>query len=662
MGQLSPSSPAAVYGQRLGVLRSNMNIHLQAPPRLRLLLDLEPAHRVFFRNLADTVWRRTVPPVATTSRPGPFWNDVFVYSAIPWRSFFESVLWHVLVVAVVWSLFLRTPRETSQQRMFRESHISYYPPSKSFATVESRRPRVRPQPKAQSKSAHQQKIVVRPERSAHSLILPPDLKLATSGRSDIVASKIAASNPALPAMPLSAAGRSRRATLANSISAVGPPPEVGQTTTRRLGLPQASAVAPAPEVGGVSARRAMAAPNAAVVAPPPTVQGSIRKVGDINIGRSEAVAPSPQLPMHEQHTVPGMAQAVLAGRSAAIVPPPPSVRGSGRLADGRGSPLSGAVVRAVPPAPSIGGSGKSREGRPANSLSTGGAQVVPPAPSVDGGGNSTAGGRASQLSGGGAQVVPPAPSVYGGGLSTRRANSLSNAGSQGVPPAPSLSGEGSSGLGGRGNLSTAGMQVVPPAPSVDGAGSSIGGGRANSLTDAGLPAVPPSPSVDGTGNSVGGGGPMATNIPQEAAPPPAQPATDDRSQPAVQELPVNLIGLVLALPGTSYFSNYEVFVARRRLGKDETALIKLVYEFLPYQRRLSEIGLKNAKVYKLTVVRDTTCDETLIQMLNPQIDESHPGTKYSFDPAILGPNDPNSLLPCYRTTADDFRKALSRAR
>ncbi len=124
---------------------------------------------------------------------------------------------------------------------------------------------------------------------------------------------------------------------------------------------------------------------------------------------------------------------------------------------------------------------------------------------------------------------------------------------------------------------------------------------------------------------------------------------------------MNIIGLVLALPGTSYFSNYEVFVARRRVGKDETALIKLVYEFLPYQRRLSEIGLKNAKVYKLTVVRDTTCDETLKQMLNPQLDDTHPGTKYSFDPAILGPNDPNSVLSCYRTTADDFRKALSRA-
>jgi len=130
----------------------------------------------------------------------------------------------------------------------------------------------------------------------------------------------------------------------------------------------------------------------------------------------------------------------------------------------------------------------------------------------------------------------------------------------------------------------------------------------------------------------------------------------------VQELPVNLIGLVLALPGTSYFSNYEVFLARRRMNKEQTVLIKLVYEFLPYQRRLSEFDLKNAKVYKLSVVRDATCDETLAAMLRPQVDESHPGKQYTIDPAVLGPNDPNSVMACYRTTADEFQKSVSKAR
>ncbi|MGA9040038.1 MAG: hypothetical protein WB421_05845 [Terriglobales bacterium] len=643
-----------------------MDAKLKAAPRLKLLLEFEPAHRVFFGNLADTFMRRTAPRVATTSRPGPFWNDVFVYTAMPWRSFFESVLWHVLVVSLVWSLFWRAPQETAQQKLFRDSRIIYYPPSQSFPTVASRRPRVRPQPKPPKTDASQQKIVVTPGRSAHSLILPPDLKLAESAQSDSVASKIAAANPTLPAMPLSATGSSRRAMAPGLVAAVAPSPDVNQTTTRRLGLPQASAVAPAPEVGAASSRRAVGVPSSAVVAPPPTVQGSIRRVGDINIGHSEAVAPAPQLPMSEQRTIPGRAPAGLAGTSAAVVPPPPTVGGSGAIADGRGRPMS-TGLQAVPPAPSIGSGNNSTTGRRANSLSAAGAQVVPPTVSVDGAGGSTTGGRASPLSGAGVQAVPPAPSI-GGGDSTAggRRGSLSGAGSgagtQVVPPSPSLDGAGNSSGGGRANsLSGAAPQVVPPAPSLGNESASGLGGSGN-LSTAGMRVVPPSPSVDSAGNSAGSGRPATTDIPQEVASPSAQAtAADDHSQPAVQELPVNLIGLVLALPGTSYFSNYEVFVARRRIGKDETALIKLVYEFLPYQRRLSEIGLKNAKVYKLTVVRDTTCDETLMQMLNPQIDESHPGTKYTFDPALLGPNDPNSMLPCYRTTADDFRKALSKA-
>ena len=181
-----------------------------------------------------------------------------------------------------------------------------------------------------------------------------------------------------------------------------------------------------------------------------------------------------------------------------------------------------------------------------------------------------------------------------------------------------------------------------------------------------MPVAPPAGSGEGAGDSSGAGtgdGAVATAIgTTPAVRQPLQPVPDDPQEPTIQELPVNLIGLVLALPGTSYFSNYEVFVARKRLGKDGTILIKLVYEFLPYQRRLSEYDLKNAKVYKLTVVRDATCDETLAQMLRPQTDESHPGKQYSIDPDLLGPNDPTSLLACYRTTADEFRKAVAKAR
>jgi hypothetical protein len=648
-----------------------MDAKLQAAPPLQLLLEFEPAHRVFFRNLADALLGRQAPRVAVSSRPGTFWNDVFVYSAMPWRSFSESILWHVFVLAVAWTLFLKAgaPHETPRQRMFRDSRIIYYPPQKSFPATESRRARAREQPKVRRELAQQQKIRVTAEPSAHTLMLPPDLMLAHSAQPDSVVRKIAAATPLLPAMPLAATGRARRAMTAGPGSAVAPSPDVNQASARRLGLAQASAVAPAPQVGAGSPRQAVAAPSSAVVAPPPTMPGSMRSAGDINIGHSAAVAPAPQLPMREQGAVSGAAKKGLGGVAALAVPPPPTVGGPGTIANGRANPVSGTGARVVPPAPSVGEGGNSGlNRRPGSgrgtSLSGAASSVVAPAPSVEGG--DTAGGRrASSLSGAASSAVPPAPSIAtgdgGGSGGSRRSNSLSGAGTQVVPPAPSVdAGSGSSGNGRGNSLAGTGVQVVgPPASMGNGNGEDPGGnGRANSWGYGDAQVVPPGPSLEGTGNSGGSG--QAMGNPEAAAP--AQAAADDHREQAVQELPVNLIGLVLALPGTSYFSNYEVFLARRRMSKDQTVLIKLVYEFLPYQRRLSEYDLKNAKVYRLSVVRDTSCDETLAQLLHPQIDESHPGKAYSIDPQVLGPNDPNSVMACYRTTADEFQKSVTRIR
>jgi len=130
--------------------------------------------------------------------------------------------------------------------------------------------------------------------------------------------------------------------------------------------------------------------------------------------------------------------------------------------------------------------------------------------------------------------------------------------------------------------------------------------------------------------------------------------------PATEELPLRLIGLALALPTSNYFSNYEVFIAQKA-SKLGSQFIKLVYVSLPYQRRLSEYGLATAKVYKLRVTRDSTCDESLLQMTWPETDP-HPDSQHPSDSPALSGNDRKDMLPCYRTTADDNQKALSRLR
>jgi len=175
---------------------------------------------------------------------------------------------------------------------------------------------------------------------------------------------------------------------------------------------------------------------------------------------------------------------------------------------------------------------------------------------------------------------------------------------------------------------------LPPASSAQGEGSEAGGSAAAEGSETG--------KVSGN-----------TSASSEAAPNPHEPPT--------LEIPLRLIGAVLALPGSSYFSNYEVFIAERELGKNKAQFIKLVYVSLPYQRRLSEYAANKSAVYKLRVTRDRTCDESLLQMTWPETDP-RPDSQHAADSPALTSKDRSGMLPCYRTTADDYRRAISQKR
>ncbi len=603
-----------------GVLIANQRVQRPVPaPRLRLLTELEPRYRVFFRNLADLLLSRRVPQILITSRPAPFWDDVFVPSGAPWTSFLESMLWHLLLLILfVWGQSrVWAPVKLFPQRDAFHRSLTYFPLTRSFPATESRVPSVGARSRAKHASlrkpphqpAHQSAMPVTPERKP-SIVTPPDLKQATARLPNLVGSHVVT-----PMVPFAATVGPRRNALVGPSGVVAPPPQVKQdidhATARGLTLPHASAVAPAPELGGPSAGRAMNAPNTGglrVVPPPPSVQnaGNSARAGRLSS---------------------------LSGAGPSVVPPPPSVQGARNAAGtARLGSMAGASSQVVPPPPSVHGSGRPTGGTRLGSLS--GAEVVPPPPSVEGAGHSGARGRLGSLSGNGSQIVPPPPSVQGSG------------GPAGGPRLASLSG--------------ADSEVVPPPPSVEGAGHSGARGRLGSLSDA-SPMVTPPPSAEGAGNS----GARKILEPMDPLPMDASsfpPAVNNENTPTVEELPLGFLGVVFAAPGTSFFSNFEVFVAKRRVGKDQLQLIKLVYEFLPYQRRLSEYDLNNLppRVIKLRVTPDPSCDETLGQVIQVHADPTDPATEYPKLPAALRSADLNAVLPCYRTTADDFQKAMLR--
>ena len=550
---------------------------------LRLLVELEPAHQVFFQNLSDTL---NALPDKATLRQWSFWRNILVNSGMPWRRFGESLMLQIVAIVVLiasqaW-IIQDLPRRRS---VFDTSVITYYKPDTAFPALRGNPGKVHLHPAIGKRSVTASSGSLRvKQENTQAALKAPDIKLKGPARPSLMGSTLAP-----PVMPLTAVGHARLTVPAGLTSIVAPPSEIGQgaSTSRRLGLAQASVVAPAPElgIGASSGRAGMSVPSATVIGPAPTVQAGMHKTGEFNIGPSAVVAPSPKLPMGEQRTISSGGQASFGSVLGLAVPPTASAPGAETLAGGRMGLLSGG----------------------------GGSQVVPPPPSIQNIGGAGAGGQISSLSGAGLQVVPPAPSLQGAGNSgtDRRGAALSNAGLQGVAPAPSVGAGGNSGHGGR----QMAMNVAPA-----------------------LAAAPV----------------IANAQPQVAAKEPAA-----RPEPQSEEMPLRLIGLAMALPNSSYFSNYEVYIAERKLRKNLTELVKLVYVYLPYQRRLSEYGVDQSKVFKLLVSRDHSCDESLMQMTWPETDRP-PDAHNATDAPGLSAADKKSMLPCYRTTADDYRKAMAR--
>jgi hypothetical protein len=129
----------------------------------------------------------------------------------------------------------------------------------------------------------------------------------------------------------------------------------------------------------------------------------------------------------------------------------------------------------------------------------------------------------------------------------------------------------------------------------------------------------------------------------------------------MESVRLRLIALAWNHPRTSFFPNEEVFIAEKQLTQDETRLVKLVYDFLPYQPRLSEYGLDYETVHELRAVRDPDCDETLAQMITGPLGDwrdSGSQLKYSTDAPPLNLARHKSRLPCYVTSAEDYTRPV----
>src|SRR5205085_270317 len=279
-----------------------------APPRL--LSEWEPLRCVVLRNLADA-FRRRPAPLRLSSRPAPFWPDVFVSRRVSGRPYFISATYHAGAVAFFYLLpvlmLLTSPPPIAQPSASRT--ITYYKLSEYLPEIRSALAPAKVARKGEPKFAPQPIVVApeRPDNRQQAIVDPNSVKLLPH---PVALPNLAVMTPILAAVPVAALERSPSKltfpVLATPV--IAPAPDSAPRNISRVKLPDV----PAPSV----------------IRPPPVPDDVPRKPGEINLVQAEVE--EPKLPEPEQRAsgdTETPASASTAKSQTTAIPPPPMITG-----------------------------------------------------------------------------------------------------------------------------------------------------------------------------------------------------------------------------------------------------------------------------------------------------------------------------------------------
>ena len=310
-----------------------------------LLVELEPRGRTFLRNLLDLLPRsraelKLIIP-EQNSLPGSFWTDVFVTARLPWRGWAESLLCHGVAIAALWSLprLLPPAIQTMPLPVFDSASVIYYSKEEYLPPLDTGAQASRPREARKGEPEYSRQPIISvppdPDNSRQTIVTPPRVRL----EHDVEIPNIVAWTPSNVPVPMAATARSASELQmpALPVEVVAPAPEVTRASQLKLPSLDSAVVGPVPQLEA-AAVRSVQGPKPAVIEPPPNVEAaSARRLGDINVGPSQVIAPAPQLALAEQRSIPESIKAGVAS-AAAVVPPPPL------LAAGVASPLPGRLI------------------------------------------------------------------------------------------------------------------------------------------------------------------------------------------------------------------------------------------------------------------------------------------------------------------------------
>lgn len=303
-----------------------------------LLRELEPRHRVFFRNLGDLIFRREAPPVETTAQPVELRPDYFIKTGIAPVRFLESYGGHIaFVVAVYFICTLPFFNRTPQVRPIENAHLEYVPlsdylPPMNTAEKQQMKPR-----KGAPKLAKQEILSVpaNPDNTHQTIVTPPKIKLDH----DVPMPNIVAWTPVPAAQPIAASARSvSQLTVPQFTPEVVAPTVDASHLKNNLkvqSLSDPTVVAPTADVSHVKDNLKLPPlPQASVVEPTLSPDQLRLKQGQLNMADLQPEVAAPKLPVPPQRSsgaadsggTPGKAGAAAAANN---IPPSPNTQGLG---------------------------------------------------------------------------------------------------------------------------------------------------------------------------------------------------------------------------------------------------------------------------------------------------------------------------------------------
>jgi TonB family protein len=311
-----------------------MSLDLQQPgprnsPELQLVIEIEPAHRVFLRNLGDLFRRQ--PQFQTTTRPAQFWPDVFVDTHISRRSLAQSGLWHVLLIVSIYGLSKAWTPDVAVLSAFRNTQITYYNVSDYLPPVDSGS---QPAPEARTgePAYARQKVISlppNPDNSRQTIVDPSTDKILRISKP--MPNIVAWAKPA-PAVPLAELQHAHISIPTPDLSVIAPPVDVTARDLAKLNaaLPSPDAIGPAAQVGAhdIARMNVPKLPSPGAVEPIADVRVQ-RKLGALNVGGGLPTVAEPKLPVPEQRS--SGAGGNGGGAQPASAPAAPSIAGGASL-------------------------------------------------------------------------------------------------------------------------------------------------------------------------------------------------------------------------------------------------------------------------------------------------------------------------------------------